>query len=180
MALKHPPLYDRARAALVFDGVTRDLIHAFKYADRHEAVPLLVRWMRGAGRDLLVEADVITPVPLHTWRLLRRRFNQSAVLAGQLAQLSDTPMRLGLRRVRNTRQQVGLAFSERRANVTGAFSVTPRRAKVFAGKRVLVIDDVITTGATVEACAAALKEAGASAVDVLAVARVTDPEMPAV
>lgn len=178
MALRHPPLYNRARAALAFDGIARDLIHAFKYADRHEAVPLFARWMSDAGGDLIAAADVIASVPLHPWRLLRRRFNQSAVLAGRLARAHGKPVVLGLKRVRHTKQQVGLAFGERRANVEGAFRVAPRQAAAFAGKHVLLIDDVITTGATVEACAIALKEAGASAVDVLAVARVTDPDMP--
>jgi len=177
-ALRHPPLYDRARAALAFDGIARDLIHAFKYADRHEAVPLFTRWMSDAGRGLIAAADVIAPVPLHPWRLLRRRFNQSAVLASRVARAHGRPVALGLKRVRYTKQQVGLAFGARRANVEGAFRVTPRQAAAFAGRRVLLIDDVITTGATVEACAIALKEAGASAVDVLAVARVTDPDMP--
>jgi len=177
-ALRHPPLYDRARAALAFDGVARDLVHAFKYADRHEAVPLFTRWMSDAGRTLIAEADVIAPVPLHPWRLVRRRFNQSAVLAGRLARAHDKPLILGLARLRNTKQQVGLAFGERRANVEGAFRVSPERFAALAGRRVLLIDDVITTGATVEACALALKEAGASVVDVLAVARVTDPERP--
>lgn len=180
MALRRPPLYERARAALAFDGVARDLVHAFKYADRHEAVRLFTRWMSDAGRVLIAEADVIAPVPLHPWRLLRRRFNQSAVLAGPLARAHGKSVVLGLKRVRYTKQQVGLAFGERRANVDGAFRVSPWQAGVFAGARVLLIDDVITTGATVEACAAALKNAGASAVDVLAVARVTDPEMPLV
>jgi len=179
MALKHPPLYDRARASLVFDGVARDLLHAFKYADRHEAVPLFTRWLSNAGRALIAEADVIAPVPLHSRRLLRRRFNQSAILAGRLARANGRPMVLGLKRVRHTKQQVGLAFGERRANVEGAFRVSPGQAGAVAGAHVLLIDDVITTGATVEACAVALKQAGAAAVDVLAVARVTDPEMPA-
>jgi ComF family protein len=178
-ALRHPPLYDRARAALAFDGVARDLIHAFKYADRHEAVPLFTRWLSDAGRVLIAEADMIAPVPLHPWRLVRRRFNQSAVLAGRLARAHDKPLMLGLRRVRRTKQQVGLAFAERRANVEGAFRVSPGQAAAVAGAHVLLIDDVITTGATVEACAVALQEAGAVAVDVLAVARVTDPESPA-
>jgi len=179
-ALRYPPLYDRARAALAFDGVARDLIHAFKYADRHEAVPLFTRWMSDAGRTLIAEADVIAPVPLHPWRLLRRRFNQSAVLAGRLARAHDKPLILGLRRVRHTKQQVGLAFGERRENVEDAFRVSSKRAAALRDKRVLLIDDVITTGATVEACAVALKDVGAAVVDVLAVARVTDPERPLV
>jgi ComF family protein len=177
-ALQYPPEYDRARAALAFHGVVRDLVHAFKYADRHEAVPLFARWMSEAGRELVAEADMIAPVPLHSWRLLRRRFNQSAVLAGRLAQAHRTPVFHGLRRVRNTKQQVGLEFGKRRANVAGAFAVKPRTAKAVGGRRVLLVDDVITTGATVEACALALKEAGARAVDVLAIARVSDLETP--
>jgi len=119
-------------------------------------------------------------VPLHPWRLLRRRFNQSAVLAGRLARAHGKPMALDLKRVRHTKQQVGLAFGERRSNVAGAFQVRPKRRAALAGKRVLLVDDVITTGATIEACALALKEAGAEAVDVLAVARVTDPDRPTV
>ncbi len=177
-ALRHPPLYDRGRAALAFEGVARDLIHSFKYADRHEAVPLLARWAADAGRSLIADADIITPVPLHPWRLLRRRFNQSAVLAARVAQAHHKPMMLSLKRVRHTKQQVGLPFGERRANVADAFRVSASHAAALEGRRLLLIDDVITTGATVEACAAALKEAGASGVDVLAVARVTDPDMP--
>ncbi len=180
MALRHPPFYDRARAALAFDGVMRDLIHGFKYADRHEAVPLFTQWMSDAGRGLLTDADVILPVPLHPWRLLRRRFNQSAILAGRLGRAADKPVVLGLNRVRHTKQQVGLSFEERRANVEGAFRVVPERAAALAGKRILLIDDVITTGATVESCAVALKAAGAAAVDVLAAARITDPDQPAI
>lgn len=179
-ALAHPPVYDRARAAAAFDGVVRELIHRFKYGDRHEALPLFVRWLESAGSDLLADADMLLPVPLHPFRLWRRRFNQSAVLARWLSRRTGIPVCLALKRVRYTAQQVGLNLEERRKNVAGAFRVSRRRQAALAGKRVVLIDDVITTGATVESCTRALQAAGAARVDVLAVARVIDAESPAI
>jgi ComF family protein len=174
-AVARPPPYDRARAVAHFSGAVRTLVHQLKYADRHDARALLGRWLVEAGRDLLPGADLIVPVPLARLRLLLRGFNQSALLARELARLTGIEMDpLLLRRKRSTRTQVGLSWDQRRRNVAGAFAVPKRRATAVRGRNVLLVDDVITSGATVEACARALKRAGAARVDVLALALVTD------
>ena len=174
-ALLRPPVYDRARAVATYDGAMRALIHRLKYADSHEGVRLFGRWLAHAGSELIEGAALILPVPLSRGRLFRRRFNQAALLAGALARETGIPHEpLILERIRATRSQVGLSAEERRLNVAGAFRVHERGKRLIAGRRVLLVDDVITTGATVEACAQALKGAGASGVDVLALARVVD------
>lgn len=174
-ALAEPPAYDRARAVAHHAGAMRRLVHRFKYADSHEARPLFARWLAEAGRDLLADADVIVPVPMGRWRLLLRRYNQAAILAGEVARLSHVPLApLALVRARKTGRQVGLTRVQRRDNVAGAFRVPARRRAEVEGRRVLLVDDVVTTGATVEACARVLKRAGATHVDVLALALVCD------
>jgi len=174
-AAAHPPGYDRARAVAVFSGVMRDLVHGFKYADRHDARQLFGRWLAGAGNELLADADIIVPVPMHRYRLAMRRFNQSAMLAREVARLSgrafDPHM---IARVRPTPPQVGLSRDQRQRNLAGAFAVPEAAAQRAYGRRVLLVDDVITTGTTVEACARVLRAAGALHVDVLALAIVTD------
>lgn len=178
-ALADPPIYARARAAARYNGVMRDLIHALKYRDRQEGVPLFARWLDDAGRGLLAEADLLVPVPLYRWRLWRRRFNQAALLAGAVSKRTGVPVDYALlRRRKRTRSQVGLTSAQRRRNVAGAFSIETNHAEYLSGKRVVLIDDVITTGATVDACARTLKRAGAAQVDVLALARVVDPLAP--
>lgn len=180
-AAAEPPLYDRARAVAVFDtgeedSVVRDLVHGLKYADRHEARRLMGRWLVEAGRELLPGVDLIVPVPLTRWRLMRRQFNQSAVLAREIARTTGIPTDpLALIKTRTTPPQVGLTRAQRRVNVRGAFSVPARRKGAIEGRKILLVDDVITTGATVEACTRALRSAGAARVDVLAVGLVTRP-----
>lgn len=175
-AAAHPPAYGRARAVAAFDGIMRDLIHDFKYADRHDARRLFGRWLANAGAELLPSIDVIVPVPLARWRLLRRQFNQAAILGQELSHLTAIPfLPDGLKRTRSTPSQVGLSHEERRRNVRGAFAVPWRRRASLAGRCVLLVDDVITTGATVETCARTLLASGAARVDVLALALVTDP-----
>lgn len=174
-ALARPPAYDRARAVAHFSGSMRTLIHQFKYADRHDGRALFGRWLAEAGRELLAGAEVVVPVPLTRWRLLSRRFNQAAILAQELSRqtgLATEP--LLLQRTRFTKTQVGLTHDQRRRNVAGAFGVPRARRQRLVGRNVLLIDDVITTGATAEACARALKRAGAARVDVLVLARVTN------
>jgi ComF family protein len=174
-AAASPPAYDRARAVAHFRGAMRTLIHQFKYADRHDARALYGRWLAEAGRDLFAGIDVVTPVPLTRLRLLWRRYNQSAILAGELARQTGLPLALHLlKRARFHRPQVGLTRDQRRRNLAGAFLVPPGRRAGLEGRNVLLIDDVITTGATAEACARALKQAGAARVDVLALALVTN------
>ena len=154
----------------------RELVQSFKYRDRHEGLALFARWLAKAGAELLADADLIVPVPLHTRRLWRRRFNQSAMLAVALGRLCRVPVDcFALKRVRPTASQVGLSADQRRRNVAGAFRVDKDEAPRIAGRKLVVVDDVITTGATAEACARVLKRAGAARVDVLALARVVEP-----
>jgi ComF family protein len=170
-AVARPPAYDRARAVARFDGVMRDLIHAFKYGDRHDARRLFVRWMLDAGRDLTRDAQIVVPVPLAWSRLVWRRYNQAAILAGEIARASQIAYGPAvLRRTRKTPSQVGLTADQRQRNVAGAFGVPASQARHVHNRSVLLIDDVITTGATVEACARVLRRNGATRVDVLALA----------
>jgi ComF family protein len=174
-ATANPPAYDRARAVAHHAGVMRDLIHQFKYADRHDARALFGRWLLEAGHELLEGADLIVPVPLSRLRLLTRRFNQAAMLALELSRRTGLPVAVQvLKRRRFTGSQVGLTRDQRRRNIAGAFWVPPRRAPRVKGRNVLLVDDVITTGATADACARALKRAGAARVDVLALGLVTE------
>ena len=170
-----PPNYDRARAIAHYTGVMRKLIHSFKYADQHTPRHLFTRWLQQAGRDFLHEPILIVPVPLHRRRLLSRRFNQSAILAHDLAKATGQNYDPAtLIRKRQTASQVGLTRDQRRRNLQGAFAVTRRGASRLAGRSVLLIDDVITTGTTIRACAGVLKRAGASSVNIVALAMVTD------
>ncbi len=173
-AAREPPAYNRARAVAHYDGKARHLIHDFKFRDQHNARQLFARWLVMAGQTLLNDADVIVPVPLYRFRLLNRRFNQAAILAKTLSQLTSiTHHPLVLRRTRPTKRQVGLTTAQRKENVRGAFSVPDRKRALIEGRNILLIDDVITTGATINACAKTLKKAGAVRVDVLALALVT-------
>lgn len=170
-AAADPPDYDRARAVAVFAGPMQKLIHGFKYSDQHDARRLFGRWLVLAGAELIGAADVLLPVPLNRRRLIERRYNQAAILANEVARLSGKPVvPLALERTRATASQVGLTEAERHRNVAGAFKVPVRRRAEIEGRRVLLIDDVITTGATLDAAARALKSAGAASVDALALA----------
>ncbi len=172
-AAADPPDYDRARAVARFDGVMRELVHDLKFRDRHDARRLFARWLTEAGAELLNGADVVIPVPLTRGRLAGRRFNQSAILAQEVARLSGVRYEpLVLQRTKRTQPQVGLSRQQRRDNVAGAFGVVDVKKSALAGARVVLIDDVITTGATARACARTLKRAGAATVDVLALAMV--------
>ena len=172
-AIAHPPPFDRLRAAVAYEGIAGQMVRALKYADRTDLAPWMARWMQRAGAELLGEADVIVPVPLHRKRFWQRRFNQSAELGRALAKRSGVgfaPEALARRKA--TRQQVGLKVREREENVRAAFLVPPRAAALVSGRQVVLIDDVYTTGATVGAAARALKKGGAASVDVLTFARV--------
>lgn len=174
-AVADPPAYDRARAVARFDGTMRRLVHDLKFHDRHDTLALLARLMTHAGADLLRDADALVPVPLNRWRLLSRRFNQAALLASAVAGLTSVPYRpTALARTRHTPRQVDLTREQRRTNVAGAFTVPPRHRREVEDHAIVVVDDVITTGETAEACARALKRAGARRVDVLALGLVSD------
>jgi ComF family protein len=172
-AIADPPAYDRARAAVRYDDISRALVLSFKYGDRLDLAPMMGKWMARAGRELLSEADALLPVPLHCRRLWARRFNQSAALAGAISDICSKPvLHSALKRVRATPQQVGLSKTERADNVQGAFRVPADEKAQVAGRRLVLIDDVLTSGATVDTCARALLRAGAAHVDVLVFARV--------
>src|SRR6202051_2794467 len=171
-AIADPPSYHRARAAVRFDDIARALVHSLKYGDRLDLAPMMGRWISHAGREILAEADALVPVPLHWRRLWARRFNQSAMLASAISAKSGAPMAAAaLKRVKPTAQQVGLSRAERATNVQGAFRVPEAGKPEVAGRRLLLVDDVLTSGATAEGCAKALLRAGARNVDVLVFAR---------
>lgn len=168
--LAAPPPYRRLRAATRYGDIGRKLILGYKHGDQLHMTPALAGWLDRAGGELLAEAELIVPVPLHRWRLLGRRYNQAALLALALGKRHGVPVAVdGLIRRRRTRPQGGLRRRQRLLNLAGAFQ---GRADRVAGKRVLLIDDVVTTGATIAACARALTAAGAARVEVLALARV--------
>ena len=174
-AIANPPAYQRARAAVRYDDVARTLVHALKYQDRTDLAPTMGRWMARAGQELLADADILVPVPLHWRRGWSRRFNQSGALARVIARESGVKVASeALRRVRATEQQIGLSRAQRASNVQGAFKVAAERNADIAGRSVVLIDDVLTSGATMDACARALLRAKAARVDVLVFARVVD------
>jgi ComF family protein len=184
-AIADPPVfYHRARAAVRFDDIARTLVHALKYADRLDLAPMMGRWMANADRELTQEADLLVPVLLHWRRQWARRFNQSALLAEVVAKESEKAsdkargLRVSyraLKRVKATASRSGSPGSERATNVQGAFGV-PADARIeVAGHRLVLVDDVLTSDATIEACTRALLRAGAASVNVLVFARVVAP-----
>jgi ComF family protein len=164
-----PRFLDRARAVGDYDGRLRAIVHALKYEGRRSLARPLAALMRERGAALVEAADVAVPVPLHPSRRRHRGFNQAADLARHVGM----PVSHALRRVRATATQTGLPAAQRHRNVRGAFALT-RRVRDVIGRTVLLIDDVSTTGATLEACARVLKEAGARQVLALTAARVVN------
>jgi ComF family protein len=177
VCLKRRPAFARARAVFRYDERSRHLILGFKHGDRLNGAPAFGHWMARAGAPLLSAADMVAPVPLHWTRLFHRRYNQAALLAHAVGRASGVKVipDLLLRR-RRTPSQGGLNATERQRNMRGAFALKPAHVGRVEGRRVVLIDDVLTTGATASACAETLIEAGASAVDVLTLARVAKPQ----
>lgn len=171
-AIAEPPVFDRLRSVAIHDGIVRDLVHGLKYRDRTDLAPMMGEWMIRASDGAVAAADMIVPVPLHAFRLWRRKFNQAAELARVIAGHAGKPYRPDvLRRIKRTSRQVGLGARAREENVRGAFVVPESGGPGLSGKRIILVDDVYTTGATVSAATRALKRAGAGDVTVLTFAR---------
>lgn len=173
-AIAEPPAFFRARAVAVYEGTARELVHRLKYRDRLDLARAMARMMASSGGELIGGADRLVPVPLHPFRLWRRRFNQSALLAQHVARLGGRPADMrALVRVKATRPQVGLTRAQRAENLRGAFRVPDAARPRLQGRTILLIDDVSTSGATGNACARALLRAGAARVDLLTFATVS-------
>ena len=170
--LTTPPAFAKARAAMVYDAVTAPMISALKFHDQWAGVPRYVALMQSAGAPLLHACDVIVPVPLHWRRLIKRKYNQAALLAYALSKASGKACLIDvLKKVAPTVPQMRLNREQRLKNVRRAFAVTPQARSNIEGKTILLVDDVVTTGATVDACARVLRDGGAACVHVLALAR---------
>ena len=175
--LARPHDFERARSLFRYDDASKPLILAFKHGDRLDHAPAFAGWLERTGRPLFADADMLVPVPLHRWKLWRRRYNQAALLAEGLARLIGVPHEpLILEKKRPTKSQGEMPSAKaRRRNVLGAFRVVPNKADGVRGRKIVLVDDVFTTGATLSACARALKRAGAARVDALTLARVVRP-----
>lgn len=171
--IEHPPPYAKARAALEYNEHSTSLITRFKYSDQLQLAPLLTRWMEAVGKTLLMQADMIVPVPLHWTRLFTRKYNQAAILAQMLSKHSGKIYAPELlKRTRRTPPQARLTKSQRLKNVQGAFQLHKQAKKEdVKDKTILLVDDVMTTGATIRACSKILKKSGAKKVFVLTAAR---------
>lgn len=173
-----PPPYQLARSAITYNDVSRDLILGFKHGDQMHAVKSFLPWLKNAGAGFLGKADLLVPVPLHSLRLLKRRYNQSGIIAQALGQEIGVLCCPDLLvRIRNTPTQGKLKVNDRHKNVKSAFKVRKNREKLLINKKIVLIDDVYTTGATVKECTKVLLDAGASEVFVLTVARVVQNEL---
>ncbi len=170
---RHHPVWAHARAAFLYDKASRDLILQLKYADRLENARFLANRMVQAGQNILTPGAVLVPVPVHRWRLIGRRYNQAAVLACAVAR------RTGLRcvpdvlvRRKATSRLASFSPQEREAEMANAIALHPRRASEIAGKSVVLVDDLLTTGATATVCTQVLRDAGAASVSLLVAGRV--------
>ncbi len=174
--LKNPPIYATARSALTYDDTSKRLILGFKHADQTQAVSTFIPWLERVGADMIKNADIITPVPLHPLRLLKRRYNQSGIIAQHLSQSTGVPIIFDLiRRTKNTQIQGYLPRKERKKNIKNAFKITDKKQTIIKNKNIVLIDDVYTTGATVTECTKVLLQSGAANVHILTLARTTRP-----
>lgn len=172
ICIDYPPSFDSARSALKYNDQSRKLILGFKHADKTHGARAFVPWLKMAGREMLEDADALIPVPLHRWRLLKRRYNQAAIIAHYLAKETNIGvMHEALIRTRYTPIQGHLNYEERRKNVRKAFIANPKYEAEIKGKTLVLIDDVYTTGATVKECTKVLRKAGAKKIHILTLAR---------
>lgn len=173
ICLNAPRPWGRARAPLLYQGTARRLVLGFKHGDRQELARPMARWIKGVASDLISPRILIVPVPLHRFRYLKRRYNQAALLSGMLAELSCVEHGPDvLRRIKNTPPQEGMTRTERAHTQSGAFDVHPSRISLLKGRDILLVDDVMTSGATLAACSEACFDAGAATVNVVVLARV--------
>ncbi len=171
------PVFNRARAVMIYNEASRDLILSFKHGDRTHAASAYAGWLKRTGWELIQQSDLILPVPLHWSRLFHRRYNQAALLAIELGKRTGLPVDSdSLVRHKKTASQGHKSPSQRLSNLRGAFSVSAQSECNIKARRVLLIDDVLTTGATAAVCAKTLRRAGASSVEVLTLARVVRTE----
>ncbi len=171
--IQAPASYTHARAALCYDDACKPLILRFKHSDAIHLAPLMSKWMLRAGKDLIDQADYMVPVPLHWQRMFVRRYNQAALLTLELSKLTKKSTAVDmLKRHRSTPPQGSKRAGSRQQNVAGAFVINPSWYPKIRGKTILLIDDVMTSGATLQSCTAPLLKAGAKRVDVLTIAKV--------
>jgi len=171
--ISEPPAFDTARSALIYNDVSKSIILRFKHADQIHIVHSFTPWLKRAGEEMLAGADILVPVPLHRYRLLRRRYNQAALITRALSTSTGiTCLPDAMLRKRATPSQGHLRYGERQKNVHNAFAVNTKHALKLAGKTIVLVDDVYTTGATVKECAKTLLRAGVAKVHVLTLARV--------
>jgi len=169
-----PPPYNQARAAFVYEDKSAPLITGFKYGDKLHSTKYFAGIMARSGKELIERTDIIVPVPLHRIRLFKRRYNQASLLANVIAKQNLLPVINNLLiRKKNTPPQASLLFRQRIKNVQGAFTFNAKYNEIIKGKNILLIDDVMTTGATIKSCCRRLLKAGASEVNVLTIARTT-------
>jgi len=172
-----PPAWDRGRSAVAYEGVGRQVTMALKHSDRLDMAAPLARWMTGAGADILHSDMLIIPVPLHWSRLLKRRYNQAAVLAQHIGKRIGADVEVeALRRKYATPVLKGKTRIERHETLRNVMEVNPVKVQYITDRDVLLVDDVMTTGATLSACTQACREAGAESVNVLTLARVARAE----
>jgi ComF family protein len=172
MCIHTPPLYSKAYSVFRYNEGSKEIIHKFKYSDATYMAPYLARWMLRSGADAIEECDLIIPVPLHPYKLLRRLYNQSYLLASYLSKYSNKPVvPKVLQRIKNNLPQIGLPRAERLKNVTGAFKLNPKYQHMIDNKHIVLVDDVMTTGATINACTKPLLAAGCKSVRVITLAK---------
>lgn len=174
---RRPPAWDRGRSAVAYEGVGRQVTMALKHSDRLDLVAPLARWMTGAGADMLHSDMLVIPVPLHWSRLLVRRYNQAAILAKHVGERIGADVDVeALKRKYATPALKGKTRDERHETLRDAISISVEKVSCITDRDVLLVDDVMTTGATLSACTQVCREAGAASVSVLTLARVARPE----